>query len=313
MPYYLTKTNGDSLVTVEDGTIDITTTDLALVGKNYPTYGLNLNENFIRLLENFSSVDQPASPLLGQLWYDVDNKSVNFYREGVSTNDWQKIANMTDSSAEPTGAKQGDLWWDTSSQQLKIYSYKDSSFQWVTVGPQTTSTGLLRIAAGNSFRVQLGTVQMFTVDTDGNTTVNVGTLTVANGWAGTGSAAGKLGGLITPYVCERNSIGSLNAPMSFGASSTTHGIRMPFAGKILAATMETTLLNGTMTVQAYVNASANSSYELTATAAGADAGQTQDWQSSPLSFAAGSTVNFIQKAVPSSCTGTTVTFWVEFT
>lgn len=164
MPYYINKTNGDSLVTVEDGTINTTTTDLALLGKNYPTYGLSLNENFIKLLENFSNVDQPTAPLIGQLWYDSNNKKLNLYREGSVTDVWKEIASIVESSSAPDEARQGDMWFDTDAQQLKVYT----GSVWLTIGPQTTNSGLLRISGTNTFQVQIGGTTVFTADVVGN-------------------------------------------------------------------------------------------------------------------------------------------------
>lgn len=163
MPYYLTKTNGDALATIEDGTLNNTTVDLALIGKNYPTYGLSINENFIKLLENFANVDQPAAPLRGQLWYDTTNKRLTFRREGSVTDIWEKVASITESSSQPTESRQGDLWWDTSSDQLKVYN----GTAWIIIGPQTTSTGLIRIAGTNTFQVQIGGTNVFTADSAG--------------------------------------------------------------------------------------------------------------------------------------------------
>ena len=73
MAYIINKTNGDPLVTVDDGTADVTTTTLALIGRNFPGYGEYINENFVKLLENFSRNTQPntAQSLKGQLWYDT--------------------------------------------------------------------------------------------------------------------------------------------------------------------------------------------------------------------------------------------------
>jgi len=73
MAYLINKTNGDPLITVDDGTADITTTSLVLIGRNFPAYGEYLNENFIKLLENFAKSTQPGSAqsLRGQLWYDT--------------------------------------------------------------------------------------------------------------------------------------------------------------------------------------------------------------------------------------------------
>lgn len=169
MPYYITKTNGEPLVTVEDGTIDTATIDLALLGKNYPTYGQSLNQNFVKLLENFSSIDQPTTPLMGQLWYDSNNKKINLYREGSTANYWKEIASIVEGATEPTSdeSKQGDLWFDTDASQLKVYT----GSTWLTIGPQTTNTGLLRISGSNSFRVQIGGTEVLIADVLGNVTM----------------------------------------------------------------------------------------------------------------------------------------------
>lgn len=186
MPYYLTKTNGETLVTVEDGTIDTTTTDLALLGKNYPTYGLNLNLNFVKLLENFASIDEPAAPLLGQLWYDSDNKTINYRREGATADNWQKIATMVESDTAPSDSRIGDLWWDTSSNQLKTYDGSD----WVIIGPQTSSTGLLRVSGTNPFRVQIGGTEVLNVDSNGRFTTPLNPVVQASGRTGSTNYSG---------------------------------------------------------------------------------------------------------------------------
>lgn len=79
MPYAINKSNGDLLVTVEDGTADLTSTSLALVGRNYAGYGEYLNENMVHMLENFAKSTQPSSPLIGQLWYDTTTKLLKVY------------------------------------------------------------------------------------------------------------------------------------------------------------------------------------------------------------------------------------------
>jgi hypothetical protein len=79
MPYAINKSNGDLLVTVEDGTADLTSTSIALVGRNYAGYGEYLNENMVHLLENFAKSTQPSSPLIGQLWYDTTTKLLKVY------------------------------------------------------------------------------------------------------------------------------------------------------------------------------------------------------------------------------------------
>ena len=72
MPYIINKTNGQQLAIVQDASVD-QTTDLIFVGRNYAGYGEIQNENVLKLLENFSNSTPPASPILGQLWYNTSN------------------------------------------------------------------------------------------------------------------------------------------------------------------------------------------------------------------------------------------------
>ena len=74
MPYTINKTNGVLITVVQDGTINNSSLDITLVGKNYSGYGEAFNENFVKLLENFSNATKPKKPLGGQLWFDSANK-----------------------------------------------------------------------------------------------------------------------------------------------------------------------------------------------------------------------------------------------
>jgi hypothetical protein len=166
MPYYLVKTDGTALSTVEDGTVDNTTTDLTLLGKNYPTYGLALNENFVKLLENFANIDQPSMPMYGQLWFDSGHQKLNVYRQGSDSDNWQEIAVVSESDTAPANALKGDLWYDTAAGQLKLYS----GTIWIVIGPQTTNTGLLRISGTNPLVVQIGGTTVMQADFLGRVT-----------------------------------------------------------------------------------------------------------------------------------------------
>ena len=67
MSYTINNTTGDTLVTLKDGTIDTATTDVSLFGKGYAGFGEKLNENFIKLLENFANTTAPDQKIKGQL------------------------------------------------------------------------------------------------------------------------------------------------------------------------------------------------------------------------------------------------------
>ena len=79
MAYKINNTFGTLLVSLPDGTIDTTTTDLTLIGKGYAGFGERLNENLVKLLENFNNTTAPANKITGQLWYDQTNKQLNVY------------------------------------------------------------------------------------------------------------------------------------------------------------------------------------------------------------------------------------------
>jgi hypothetical protein len=130
MAYTVNRQSGAVLTTIADGTID-TTTDLTLIGKNYSGYGELLNENFVKLLENFSNTNQPSSPISGQLWWDTTNGLLKVYTGSA----FKVVSGSTSSASQPAGAAAGDLWFDNSNQQL--YVYNGSS--WVLVGPSFTS------------------------------------------------------------------------------------------------------------------------------------------------------------------------------
>lgn len=138
---------------------------------------------------------------------------------------------------------------------------------------------------------------------------------IASGaWAGTGSSAGLLGGVVVSHECERGGTGTATNVMAYGNGQTLgKGLRMPFAGKLYAATLSGTGITGTVTVDAYLNGAANTSYRLTATGSNAsDIGATGNWLASPLSFAAGDTLGWQQTVVPSAANGYFVAYYIIF-
>jgi len=77
--YTLNKTDGTQLCIVNELVEDTTTIPLALFGKNRLNYGKKLNENFVKLLENFNDAAAPSNPLIGQLWYNRTTGDLKLY------------------------------------------------------------------------------------------------------------------------------------------------------------------------------------------------------------------------------------------
>lgn len=126
MSYKLNKTDGELLVELADGVIDTTTTDITLVGKNYKGFGEFLNENFIKIMENFAGTSAPGNPLLGQLWYDTTEARMKLY-DGTS---FRSAGGPIVSNVQPSMVG-GDIWIDNENNKMYFFDGTDL----VLVGP----------------------------------------------------------------------------------------------------------------------------------------------------------------------------------
>ena len=79
MSYIIRKTNGTTLGTILDGTVDTSHTSLTLVGRNYSNYGQIMTDNLVKLTENFAYDISPSNPLSGQLWWDTADSLLKVY------------------------------------------------------------------------------------------------------------------------------------------------------------------------------------------------------------------------------------------
>jgi hypothetical protein len=129
MAYKINNTFGTLLVSLADGTIDVATTDLTLIGKGYAGFGEKLNENLVKLLENFNNTSAPNNKIQGQLWFDQTNKQINVY-DGTK---FKPVGSPTPSTSQPANAVLGDEWFDTNNSQFYIYN----GASWTLIGPTT--------------------------------------------------------------------------------------------------------------------------------------------------------------------------------
>jgi hypothetical protein len=113
MSYKINQTDGTLLVDLVDGRIDEDTTDIVLVGRNYTGYGEYLNENLIRMLENFANSSAPSHPLRGQIWYDTSDGRLKVYNGTVFRSTDTTLVSPT----QPTMLA-GDLWIDSTNKQF---------------------------------------------------------------------------------------------------------------------------------------------------------------------------------------------------
>ena len=114
MSYKINKTDGTLLVELTDGTINTTSSDITLVGRNYKGFGELINENFVRMLENFSSTSAPSNPLKGQLWWDSSVDRLKIY----NGDEFRTAGSPIVSSTQPNNLVAGDIWIDNDKNRL---------------------------------------------------------------------------------------------------------------------------------------------------------------------------------------------------
>jgi microcystin-dependent protein len=141
MPYIVNFTDREnkSPITVFDNTSS-TDTSLTFPGRNVTGYGQIIAENFLSLLENFASTNQPVNPVEGQLWYDSTGGTQTL--KIWDNTAWKAASGIQKGVSQPSveTSKLGELWVDTTNQQLRIFT----GTRWILVGPVESSVGGLR-------------------------------------------------------------------------------------------------------------------------------------------------------------------------
>jgi hypothetical protein len=266
MAYSLTKTNGSTLINLADGVANGPDIDanaavasVNLIGKNKASYGFYLNENFIKLLENFAYSTAPVSPTTGQIWWDTANAVLKVYN-GTA---WKEIAHSAPGSSSPTNAIAGDLWWNTTASTLNVYS----GTTWITIGPAIPPGSAVTQFVNNQLTDPLSAIHnvgnivvnnklaavvstestSFTVSTPvlGQTTILPG-FTIANNVTIGGSISGQ--GLAITGITTLNGTATLNglpvATTSGGGSVSFAAINSTPIGNATPASGAFTTLTG---------------------------------------------------------------------
>lgn len=118
MSYTIKLTNGTTLTTILDGSIDENSSDITLIGRNITGFGQYLNTNLVQMLENFASPSPPSTPLYGQLWYNSADANIQVY----TLTGWRSASGPIVSDNEPLNLATGDLWIDSRQDQLYFYT-----------------------------------------------------------------------------------------------------------------------------------------------------------------------------------------------
>ena len=245
MSYNLTLTNGTVLVAggLPDGTIDSTTTSIGLIGRNVASYGTTFNENFIKILENFSNTTAPLAPLTGQLWWNSTSGVLEVYN-GAG---WKVIQSSTSSATAPTNVQSGDFWWNTTLGALEVYT----GAGWVVIGPTIAVGSPVTTFAGYSVLDNTAIVHNL-----GNIVVNSNTIAVTSKDATFTLATPQLGltkinpGINFTSTVESSMISSPNMTMgvtngNVQISGTSTGTGILFVANLSGTVSNVLYISGT--------------------------------------------------------------------
>jgi len=209
MAYTIVKSNGQVLTTIADGTINTSSTSLALPGRNYAGYGQYLDTNFVHAIENFANASPPANPLAGQLWFNTNSNTMYVCPiDGASSSNWLALTSTASGGTTTFGAV--TVTGNLSSNNAVIsnnISASNITVQLATV--QNTAT----IANANITTANIGTLNTTVITTGGATTA--GTMTGTWTLNGTGTANSVAGTVV--YMNSGNIV--------INNSGNTYGIK----------------------------------------------------------------------------------------
>lgn len=145
MTYRIIKTNGESLIELEDEIIDNeTVSGVGLIGYMTPNYGETQSNNFVHIIENFADKKFPENPLEGQIVYRKTDTSTNggdlylcIKKIEEDTLEWIKLPKVYVNENKPeTLFDTGDIWFNDNDKALYIYDSKND--EWVKIGPNNS-------------------------------------------------------------------------------------------------------------------------------------------------------------------------------
>src|SRR5210317_1335668 len=76
-------------ITIDDNSRNTSATSLTLIGRNEPSYGQAIAENFVHILENFANPTAPNNPIEGQLWYDSGTNRLYINDSTAGSSNWR--------------------------------------------------------------------------------------------------------------------------------------------------------------------------------------------------------------------------------
>lgn len=183
MAYTIIKSDGTTLTTIPDGTINTTSTSLGLPGRNYAGYGQTLDTNFVHIMESFADTTPPPNPIRGQLWFNTSANTLYVCpADGTSNaNAWLALTSTSNGGGATFGSV--SVTGNLSANNL-------SAVTTITAAQGTftniSASGNANIVLANITTAIIGTANTQLITTGANTTAGnlIGTWTANGGLSG---------------------------------------------------------------------------------------------------------------------------------
>lgn len=203
--YTVNQTDGSIFAVVPANTVN-TSSSVTLIGQNYQNYGDFINENFLHLLENFSSNTAPTSPLTGQLWWDNSGNVLKVYDSAS----WQSVGSTySDANVANFLAAFGSNSISTTGN----VTANNISGNILVTGNVTGTTANVTLIAGS---------YSWVFDNTGNTAFANGTVTAGN-LSATGASIGER---LVSTLSVGNEGGQVNLSLPAANTTLTTGITL---------------------------------------------------------------------------------------
>jgi hypothetical protein len=184
MAYTIVKSNGQVLTTIPDGTINTSSTSLALPGRNYAGYGQYIDTNMVWLTQNFANTSPPANPLQGQLWYNTNANTLYVCPADGTANANAWLALTTTSSGGTTTFGTVTVTGNITSNNMNVTNGITADTIQVRLATVTANAS---IANANVTSANIGTLTTQVITTGGSATAG----TITGSWTVTGSSSGN--------------------------------------------------------------------------------------------------------------------------
>jgi hypothetical protein len=184
MAYTIIKSDGTILTTIDDGTINTTSTSLGLMGRNFAGYGQAVDTNFVHQLENFAAATPPPYPIRGQLWFNTNNNTLYICPTDGETSiaNWLALATTSSTGTTTFGSVtvQGNLQANVITAITSVIA-SDGVFTDLIVNDLAT------ISNANVTTASIGAITTTTITTGSIITPG----TVTGTWTFSGTAGGN--------------------------------------------------------------------------------------------------------------------------